>query len=69
MPIRQKMRYDRNGNVIPMLPDEIKVQVLQIAHERVLAQSKDSPLSSTAEDVMKEAEALLTFFDWQPGRL
>ena len=63
MPIRQKLRYDRSGNIVAALPDDIKAQVLQIAHERVLARSKDNPEIPTAEAVLEEAKALLKFFD------
>lgn len=63
MPIKQKLRYDRSGNVVAALPDDIKAQVLQIAHERVLARSKDNPEIPTAEAVLEEAKALLKFFD------
>lgn len=63
MPIRQKLRYDRSGNIVAALPDDIKAQVLQIAHERVLARSKDSPEIPTANAVLEEAQALLKFFE------
>lgn len=63
MPIRQKLRYDRSGNIVAALPDDIKAQVLQIAHERVLARSKDNPEIPAADAVLEEAKALLKFFD------
>ena len=63
MPIRQKLRYDRSGNIVAALPDEVKAQVLQIAHERVLARSKDAPEVPTANAVLEEAQALLKFYE------
>ena len=63
MPIRQPVRFDRSGNIKAALSDEIKAKILQIAHERVLAGSKDATILPTADDVLNEATLLLKFFE------
>lgn len=62
MPIKQQMRYDRSGNLVKVLPDEVKVQVLRMAHERVLARSQAGVIPP-AEEVLQEAALLLAYFD------
>lgn len=64
MPVRQNLRYDRSGNIVAALPDEVKIKVLQIAHERVLARSKDTPIALASPiELIEEAQALLQFFE------
>lgn len=63
MPIKQTVRYNRDGMVASPIADEISVQVLRMAHERVLSRYTIGGTSfPTAEDVLAEAKLLLEFF-------
>lgn len=68
MPIVRQQRYDRSGNKVAArvtpVSDEIRAQVLLLAHERAVARSRELPEQlAPVSEVIAEATALLQFFE------